>query len=115
MRGEDNLLAVEQTVLEEGTPDAIAMVVVYRIDDVIEDDHGAALREVLGKQNRQTQAFDVPFAEDDQRVVAHARLAGELHLDLAVLGQPQRVQQIAGRIGPVECVVEMAGLVSQPL
>ena len=40
VRGEDNLLAVEQTVLEEGTPDAIAMVVVYRIDDVIEDDHG---------------------------------------------------------------------------
>ncbi|MNL73260.1 hypothetical protein D3C87_1986970 [compost metagenome] len=83
------------------------MVVVDRVHDVIEDDHGATLRDVLCEKNRKAQAFDVPFAEDDQRVVAHARLPGELHLDFPVLGhrQPQRVQQIAGRISTVECVV----------
>ncbi|MNT95782.1 hypothetical protein D3C72_2377290 [compost metagenome] len=84
MRGEDDLLAVEQTVLEKCAPDAIAVVVVDRVDDVIEDDHRAALCDVLGEQNCEAQAFDVPFAEDDERVVAHVRLPGELHLDLSV-------------------------------
>ena len=107
VRSKDDLLAVEQAVLEERAPDAIAVIIVDRVDNGIEDDHRATLRDVLGEQNCQTQTFDVSFAEDDERVVSDVRLPGELHLDLSVFHhrQPQRVQQIAGRIGSVERVV----------
>ena len=63
VRGEDDLLAVKQTVLEKGAPDAVAVVVVFRADDVVEDNHGTTLRDVLGEQDRQTQGLDMAFAE----------------------------------------------------
>ncbi|VTP97490.1 Uncharacterised protein [Pseudomonas aeruginosa] len=50
VRGEDDLLTVEQAILEEGAPDAVAVVIVDRIDDVIKDDDGTTLRDIFGEQ-----------------------------------------------------------------
>ena len=49
VRGEDDLLTVEQAILEEGAPDAVAVVIVDRIDDVIKDDDGTTLRDIFGE------------------------------------------------------------------
>ncbi|GGH55376.1 hypothetical protein GCM10010975_12870 [Comamonas phosphati] len=70
VRREDDLLPVEQTILEESTPDSIAVVIIDGIDHIIEDNNGAPLRYVFGKQDRQSKALDVSFTEDNQRVVA---------------------------------------------
>ena len=52
VRGEDDLLTVEQAILEEGAPNAVAVVIVDRIDDVIKDDDGTTLRDIFGEQYR---------------------------------------------------------------
>lgn len=89
MRGENDLLGIEQTAFKEGTPDAISVLIIDRVDDIVEDNDRAVLCEIFRQKNRKTQAPDMPFAQDQQGIKSLTWLTYELNFDFPIFSQRQ--------------------------
>ena len=89
VRGQNNLLGIKQTAFKEGAPDAISMLVIDRVDDVVKDHDRTIFGKILCQQNRETETPDMPLAQDLERINYFTWLTSELELDSSVLSQGQ--------------------------